>query len=106
MGHVLRFTCWDPELDINPQYEHLREQLPVEKWGAILDHPNAQTGKPCSGGLTFDGPVQAEIDDRPRWTVESWDPLTLAPSVLCKAKVAGVECGDHGFIRGGVWVPA
>lgn len=36
----------------------------------------------------------------PVWTVESWEPLTLSPSVLCRA------CGLHGWIRGGRWVPA
>jgi hypothetical protein len=35
-----------------------------------------------------------------KWTVESVDPLTLSPSLLCRA------CGHHGFIRGGRWVPA
>lgn len=36
----------------------------------------------------------------PVWQVESWDPLTLSPSVLCNT------CGLHGFIREGRWVPA
>lgn len=36
----------------------------------------------------------------PRWNVESWDPLTLSPSILLKT------CGLHGFIRNGRWVPA
>ena len=34
------------------------------------------------------------------WTLVSWEPLTIAPSVLC------LRCGDHGFIQGGKWVPA
>lgn len=34
------------------------------------------------------------------WTVETEDPLTLSPSILCP------ECGHHGFIRAGRWVPA
>lgn len=34
------------------------------------------------------------------WIVESDDPVTLAPSILC------LTCGHHGFIRGGRWVPA
>lgn len=29
------------------------------------------------------------------------DPLTIEPSVLCPA-----GCGDHGYIRGGVWEAA
>lgn len=34
------------------------------------------------------------------WTLVSEDPLTLAPSLRCTV------CGDHGFVRGGTWVPA
>lgn len=37
--------------------------------------------------------------DWPIWTVESWDPLTLSPSILCRT------CGLHGYIRGGKWIP-
>ena len=36
---------------------------------------------------------------RARWTLVAYDPLTVAPSLLC-------ACGDHGFIRDGKWVPA
>ena len=34
------------------------------------------------------------------WTLESLEPLTLSPSLLCN------RCKTHGFIRGGQWVPA
>ena len=34
------------------------------------------------------------------WSLDSAEPLTLSPSVLCGT------CGDHGFIRGGRWVSA
>jgi hypothetical protein len=34
------------------------------------------------------------------WTLESLEPLTIAPSLLC------MTCGAHGFIRDGKWVPA
>jgi hypothetical protein len=36
----------------------------------------------------------------PSWAVESMEPLTLSPSILCRT------CGHHGFIREGKWVPA
>jgi hypothetical protein len=36
----------------------------------------------------------------PTWTVESWTPLTISPSVLCRT------CGRHGWIREGAWVSA
>lgn len=38
--------------------------------------------------------------DAPTWEVISEDPLTLAPSLACG------QCGHHGFIRDGKWVPA
>lgn len=34
------------------------------------------------------------------WDLVQADPLTVSPSALCR------RCGHHGFIRGGVWVPA
>lgn len=34
------------------------------------------------------------------WDVTSLHPMTLSPSLLCRA------CGSHGFIRDGKWVPA
>lgn len=72
--------------------------------GAIETHPSAKDGSPCEGSLFFDVPeVRKTYDSQSqnnRWTVESWDPLTLSPSLLCQA------CGNHGFIREGKWVPA
>lgn len=52
----------------------------------------------CGGAVFFDIPANA-AETRPKWQVESQDPLTLSPSLLC-------HCGDHGFIRDGQWVPA
>lgn len=34
------------------------------------------------------------------WRLEVDDPLTVSPSLLCRA------CGHHGFIRNGKWVSA
>lgn len=104
-GHTLRFISWAPDRELNPQYADLPD---VQRWGAIVGHPvgphpivpAALASGHCEGAVTFDGEVQRQIaPDRARWTVESWDPLTLSPSILC-------ACGDHGFIRGGQWIPA
>jgi hypothetical protein len=51
----------------------------------------------CAGAVTFRGKGDGK---RPEWDVESWEPLTLSPSLLCRT------CGSHGFIRGGKWVDA
>lgn len=100
MDHTIEFTSWDPDLALNPQWAHLDDRLPVERWGAIVEHLTPE-GRPCGSGITFAGPIQSEVGaGGPTWTVEAWEPLTLSPSLLCRA------CKDHGFIRGGRWVPA
>lgn len=67
--------------------------------GGDVIHPPVE-GK-CSGrgwvafagrkwAAAFGGSIQT-------WTVESENPLTLSPSILCRS------CGDHGHIRNGRW---
>jgi len=74
--------------------------------GAVVYHPRkpgdltcAWRGEECAGSILFDVPGNPEQEGRPRWNVGRWEPLTLAPSLLC-------HCGDHGFIIDGRWVPA
>ena len=70
--------------------------------GASIFHRETE-GK-CSGNgwVAFEGRAWAKnFDNRiDTWKVESDDPLTLSPSLLCSA------CGDHGFVRNGKWVRA
>lgn len=61
-------------------------------------HPAYEGSDWCMGGITLDVPA-AEGLTGARWQVQSMEPLTVSPSLLC-------ECGDHGFIRDGKWVPA
>jgi hypothetical protein len=64
--------------------------------GVLYEHPDGKGGR-CWGGVPFAGKNPAD----PRgWQLESLEPLTLSPSVLC------MSCQHHGFIRGGKWVPA
>lgn len=96
--HSCQMVAWAPDRELNPKYEGIPD---VPRWGAIIGHRHPETGEPCTGFVTFDGEVQRELEaGRPRWTVQSWDPLTLSPSVLCR------RCGDHGWVRDGRWVPA
>lgn len=53
-------------------------------------------------GLLCEGGGFIPLNTTHGWKVESWEPLTLSPSLLCMRK----ECGTHGFIREGKWVPA
>lgn len=53
----------------------------------------------CMGGFAWRKPEGLDATWTP-WTLESWEPLTVSPSLLC------MGCGAHGFIREGKWVPA
>lgn len=75
-----------------------------DEWAGIIEwHVNRETGEFCGGfiafagfdGMTSHGQSPA---NRPTWTVKSFEPLTLSPSLSCSA------CGNHGFIRDGKWV--
>lgn len=123
--HYLTFTCWHPDdLPANRELYGIPTGQPmprVEKWGACVRHYRPD-GTLCEGCIEFDGEWQrrahecyarkcAERGETPRsyvaWAVESWDPLTVSPSLLCKAPTEnGGVCGDHGFIRGGKWARA
>jgi hypothetical protein len=66
--------------------------------GLIEEHDD-NAGARCSGYVRLRIPLN-DTTTRPSWAVESEEPLTLSPSVLC------TTCGHHGFIREGKWVPA
>jgi len=93
--HRLRFTSWAPDRALNPQHA---DRPDVERFGAIIWH-RREDGHECEGSITFDGEVARDLGRGPLWTVESWEPLTLSPSLLA-------PCGDHGHIREGRWEPA
>jgi hypothetical protein len=106
-GVVGVYTSWDPDLTLNPQYAHLADRLPIERAGLVWRHPIPdRPGQLCESGLLFDIPELRGVHGpaRPLWQVEQWDPLTLAPSILCARDKGG--CGAHGYIREGLWVPA
>lgn len=115
-GHYLEFFIWDPDIELNPQYEDIAEHLPIDPAGAHIWHPAAE-GSECRnhhnwsgddkldklglGSVTFNHELLPDsIGGDARWTLINFDPLTIAPSVLCRS------CGDHGFVRDGKWVPA
>ena len=70
-----------------------------ELWGWIETHPHQQTGEPCSGSIAAAG-GPGDKGGYATWTVECLDPLTLSPSILCR------DCGHHGFVKAGKWIPA
>jgi hypothetical protein len=72
--------------------------------GAIICHRRPSGGW-CAAGITFDVSYLHEGyrtrggQPVPLWKIESLDPLTLSPSLLC-------HCRDHGFIKEGRWIRA
>lgn len=100
--HYLTYVRWAPD-DLPANRERYGTPLPrIEKAGATIYHPNLKMpGTECISGIHFDVPeMRAAFGERAVWQVQSWDPLTISPSLLCTV------CGDHGFIRGGKWDPA
>lgn len=71
-----------------------------EPAGIVEWHRKAD-GEWCRGWVPFrDSKWSALFQSNPDyqcWTVEQREPLTLSPSILCRA------CGNHGFIRNGKW---
>lgn len=97
-GFSLRFTAWALDRSIPENTALPYADVPdIERVGAIVTCPHGD------GAILFDLPGVALIfPDRPRWTVEQWDPLTLSPSIDCRP--GGCEC--HGYIREGRWANA
>ena len=101
-GHSIMIAVWDPDLELNPDCVKYKDNLPL-KCSGIIRHqlpgvnPGTQGGY-CEGVVTFDSPIAREVFSGPFWTVESWNQLTLSPSILCRS------CGDHGYIKQGKWV--
>lgn len=107
-NHWLKFVRWDPDFSIEGnralwgQHENIIKAHPL--CGANVIHRcSTETGF-HSGAIHFRTPATALWDRREAdhcWEVQSWQPLTLSPSLLSHC-----ACKDHGFIREGRWVRA
>lgn len=100
---------WNPQRDINPQYDGIAD-IPLVGYSIL--HIRSDGAK-CSGFVTLDTPeIKAVFTGHQVWQIHSLDPLHIEPSILCKMPIgkddAGetIYCHDHGFIRGGRWVVA
>jgi hypothetical protein len=65
-------------------------------WVGIIEYHRRGEGW-CGGWVPFN--TYPNIHDD-HWTVISYEPLELSPSLLCTI------CNNHGWIRNGQWVPA
>ncbi len=101
--HYIKFVGWHPNRELNPQYKDIPD---INYCGCLIRHKklnesNAYLGEECMGFIHFDTPeVKIIFPNNHYWIVESYEPLTVSPSLLCKL------CGDHGFIKNGKWIKA
>lgn len=96
-GFSMRYFGWRPDRNIAENAARYANVPDIEKLGAIVT---------CScgieGAIHFDVPgARDAFPSSIFWTVESWDPLTISPSVQCHCPAM---C--HGYIRDGKWVGA
>jgi hypothetical protein len=77
-------------------WKSIDDQLWVARMadGNFIGAHNASDGHQCSSPRTID------VTSGSHHHVVQEEPLTLAPSLLCE------QCGWHGFVRDGKWVPA
>lgn len=75
--------------------EYKGEPAGVTEWHRKAD------GTWCCGWVPFNGSAWgrgfAGVPGWQGWDVVQREPLTLSPSILCRA------CGNHGFIKNGLW---
>lgn len=64
-----------------------------------VDYEHPASGR-CSGTDAYIPCAPSGLVAQVHWKLESEEPLTLSPSLLCPV------CQHHGFIRDGKWVPA
>lgn len=93
-GYTGRWVGWSPDRSIPANAERYKNFPDLEKAMLMITCPHGE------GGVTVHPPEYAEIFKQPTWTVVSWEPLTLTPSIH------RIECGCHGYITDGKWVSA
>lgn len=96
--HHARKFGWHPDRDLNPQFEGIPD---VDFAGVAVAHPKiGHKGEWCVSAAHIKGAIEAVLGSNiPVWDLVSEDPLHVEPSLLCRT------CGDHGWIRNGLWVP-
>ncbi len=93
-GYSARFYRWRPDRSIRSNAEEYAGVPDVDRAGVIIACPHGESG------VRFYIPGHAVFGDPARgWAVESYEPLTLTPSIL-------MRCGCHGWIRSGRWQAA
>ena len=85
-------------LDDNNAIQFIRWKDDPEPYMANWFHrSDAKERGWCMGGFIWriPGPDYPN-QNQGLWTLDTWEPLTISPSLLC-------SCGVHGFIERGAW---
>lgn len=87
------------EIDLGDGHRIVLVEYKGEISGGDVRHPPVEGKCGGHGWISFEGRAWARGFTTPlqSWKVESDDPLTISPSIFCRA------CGDHGHIRNGKW---
>ena len=72
----------------------------TDPYMALWYHRSPKSGEVCFGSFGWRNPRPGQFRNDPIWERVSVDPLTVSPSLLC------LDCGAHGWIKEGKWVPA
>lgn len=95
-GFSYSFIGWAPDRDIPANAERFKDIPDIPRVGALIKCPHETEGM-----IYFDTPEVREVFAHgPFWTVISYKPLHVEPSILRR------ECQCHGFIRDDKWIPA
>jgi hypothetical protein len=85
-GHSITFAHYEGEVAGANVYHHRPDGAECVGWVAFAGRAWARSFPDGLAGKS--------------WDVVKDEPMTLTPSILCRA------CGDHGFIQDGRWVKA
>lgn len=96
-ANALPVCTADPWTDIGHGVSIEKRYLDGRLCGVAYKHPRPGGAGTCDGFVSV---PDAEGWPPHSWTLVSIDPLTLTPSLACRA------CGHHGHITAGRWVPA
>jgi hypothetical protein len=91
-GYSYRWIGWYPDRTIESNAVRYKDHPDLEKACILLTCPHGE------GAVDTHPPEYNEVFHKEGWTVVSWEPLTLTPSIH------RLECGCHGYITEGKWV--
>lgn len=94
-GFSYSFYGWNPDRELNPQYKDIPT---LEKAGIIVNCPHGPGTVPFEVKEPWKS-VPVLSNRKQYWNVKSLNPLTLEPSIISP------DCGCHGYITDGKWVP-